>query len=411
LKKVELGIVTFTCIVTLSMIATQLAYIRSTSLFGLLLIDFSVFAGLVIACGFILVSNRVVFVLVTIVAALDIIAIACIPSDIPFLEKRFFIIELFILFALGVLVYYFSFLYTRLIKRATVEAERQKQANEELVRTNTIFGRFVPYQFMKLLNKENISDIRFGDQIQKNMTIMFADVRSFTKLSESMTPQETFDFLNSLLKFIGPTIRNYGGYIDKYIGDAVMSIFPDRPDDAIIASVEIQKLFDLYNEERAKQKLPPVYMGIGINTGDVIAGIIGEEERMQETVISDAVNLASRLEELTKDYGSSIIVSEESIQQLAIPDRFKYRFLDQIQVRGKILPLNIYEILDAEDELVQALKYEMREEYRHGWDLYVDGQIEGAIKTFYDITQKNTRDRAARFLLDKCREFLPDRMS
>ncbi len=408
-KRIELGIIVFTVIMICAMFTTQFFYLDRPELFGLLLIDFSVFAGLVISCGFILVNKRFFFITVIVISAINIVFVALSASTIPVATKRFFVTELFIVAALGVLVYYFSFLYTTLIRRATLEAERQKNANEYLTKVNTVFGRFVPDQFIKLLDKENISDIQFGDQIQKNMTIMFEDIRSFTSLSESMTPKETFEFLNSLLKFVGPTIRNYGGYIDKYIGDAVMSIFPEKPEDAIIAGIEIQKLLELYNVERAKQGKKAVHMGIGINTGDVIAGIIGEEERMQETVISDAVNLASRLESLTKLYGVSMIVSGESLERCGNKDMFKYRFLDQIQVAGKILPVSIYEILDADDTQTQAIKLELAEEYQNGWQLFCDGRIEEAITAFFGITKKNPRDAAAELFLKRCREYLHDR--
>jgi two-component system sensor histidine kinase ChiS len=122
------------------------------------------------------------------------------------------------------------------------------------------------------------------------------------------------------------------------------------------------------------------------------------------------VNLASRLESLTKTYGASLIVSGESLEQCAAPDRYKSRFLDQIQVTGKIFPVSIYEILDAEDPQSQAVKYELAEEYKNGWQLFCDGRIEEAIMTFYGITEKNPKDAAAEEFLRRCRDYLHDRM-
>ncbi len=137
-----------------------------------------------------------------------------------------------------------------------------------------------------------------GDHVQREMTVFFSDIRDFTTLSETMTPQENFDFLNSYLRRATPIIRTNHGFIDKYIGDAIMALFPREPADALQSAVELQRDLVDYNQGRKKAGYKPVRVGIGLHCGELILGTIGEEERMQTTVIADAVNVASRIEGL-----------------------------------------------------------------------------------------------------------------
>ena len=191
----------------------------------------------------------------------------------------------------------------------------------ELSKINIAYGRFVPREFLRFLERESIVDVRLGDQVLKEMSILFADIRSFTTLSEGMSPEENFNFLNSYLSRVGPVIRNRRGFIDKYIGDAVMALFPESADDALQAAIAIQKEVAIYNRYRQKSGYRAIAIGIGLHRGSLMLGTIGEEQRMESTVISDAVNLASRLEELTKVYGVSILISGAMLLGIEEPDQ------------------------------------------------------------------------------------------
>ena len=111
----------------------------------------------------------------------------------------------------------------------------------------------MPHDFLRFLGKGSIIEVKLGDQVQKEMTVLFSDIRSFTTLSEYMTPEENFKFLNSYLNRIGPEIRSHNGFIDKYIGDAIMALFPERPDDAVRAAVAMREKLREYNDERAAE--------------------------------------------------------------------------------------------------------------------------------------------------------------
>jgi two-component system sensor histidine kinase ChiS len=226
---------------------------------------------------------------------------------------------------------------------ATLE-QRVEARTAELVRLNAAAQRFVPGEFLSFLKKESIAEISLGDQVQGEMTIMFSDIFAFTSMSERMTPQESFDYLNGYLRRVSPIVRQHHGFIDKYLGDGVMSIFPECADDAVQAALEIQQEVVRHNQELQSQGRPALKIGAGLHTGKLMLGIIGEAERLQGTVISDAVNLASRLEELTRTFDAAIIISEQTLQQLRNPEVYPTRFLDRVQVKGKQIPISVYAV-------------------------------------------------------------------
>jgi adenylate cyclase len=212
------------------------------------------------------------------------------------------------------------------------------------------YGRFVPKEFLSLLGKESIVNVELGDQIEMNLTVLFADIRSFTSLSEKMTPAENFNFLNSFLRRVSPVIRSNKGFIDKYMGDGIMALFPRSPADALRAGVELLDTVRLFNRHRANSGYQPISIGVGINSGRLMLGTVGEASRMEGTVISDVVNLTSRLQGLTRMFGSNIIVSRELIA--VCPDTAGYprRYLGSVPVRGKAEVVSLFEIIDVVDE-------------------------------------------------------------
>jgi two-component system sensor histidine kinase ChiS len=234
------------------------------------------------------------------------------------------------------------------------------------------------------------------------MSILFADIRSFTSMSETMSPQENFDFINSYLRQVGPVIRQHNGFIDKYIGDAIMALFPETPDDAVGAAIEMQKQVAIYNGYRQNSGYLPIAIGIGIHSGSIMLGIIGEEERMESTVIADAVNLACRLEQLTKLYGAGIIVSVQTLSQLDDPQKYTCRFLDRVQVRGKQAPVAVFEMYDGDPQPLKELKTQTKTDFEQGVWLYYQEDFTAARQYFEQILLVNDRDLAARLYLERC---------
>ena len=203
-----------------------------------------------------------------------------------------------------------------------------------LKETNQAYARFVPNELLELLNKDQIIDIQLGNHLEMTMTVLFSDIRAFTTLSEKMSPQESFNFINAYLGKMGPIIRENEGFIDKYIGDAIMALFINA-DDALKAAITMHDELLEFNEARKHQGFPVTKIGIGINTGELMLGIIGEQNRLQGTVISDAVNVASRVESLSKTYRKSLIISGSTYEQLTEPSLYDIQFLDNIKVKGR----------------------------------------------------------------------------
>ncbi len=218
---------------------------------------------------------------------------------------------------------------------------------KDIENINNAYERFVPREMLSFLGAASIVDVGLGDHTEVEMTVLFADIRSFTQLSEQMTPDENFRFINAYLHHIGPVARRHNGFIDKYIGDAVMALFPSGPDDAIRAARDMMRALREFNVQEARAT--PIDIGIGIHTGMLMLGTIGEARRMEATVIADAVNLASRLEGLTREHGVHIITSEQSLAGVADRSAYPHRYLGTVQVKGKARAVQIYEVL-VEDE-------------------------------------------------------------
>jgi class 3 adenylate cyclase len=284
--------------------------------------------------------------------------------------------------------------------------ERVKDRTAELVELNTAYECFVPREFLNLLNKQSILDIRRGDQTIKRMTVMFADVRGWTTLSESMTPQENFNFINAYLKRVSPIIKQNNGFIDQYYGDGVMALFPDSPDDAVQAATDMHAVVNEYNRERERDGFQPIGIGVGLHIGDLMLGIIGSEVRMQGAVVADAVNLAARLEGLTRTYGSPITLSETTLSHLENPDRYKHRFVDRVLVKGKKKPVSVYEVFSGDPPSVVKLKDLTKSDFEEGLRLYYDRRFSEASVKFNAVLQQNQADKAARIYLERSARYM-----
>jgi adenylate cyclase len=281
--------------------------------------------------------------------------------------------------------------------KLNLEKSERIAAQENLILHDVAFRKFVPFEFIEFLGKKEITEISLGQHVEKRMSVMFADIRSFTSLSEAMTPRETFDFINAFLKRIVPAVKDYGGFIDKFIGDAIMALFPHEPDEALQAAIEIQQSITDYNEERAERGEVPIRAGIGMHTGSLMLGIIGDEERHESTVISDAVNLASRVEKLNKFFGTSILITEETFKNLEDPLAFKYRFLGRVKIKGKTQNSSLFEVFGGEAEDLRMRKLNTQREFEQGLVAYLMRDFPRARALFAGVIRANREDRAALF--------------
>lgn len=277
----------------------------------------------------------------------------------------------------------------------------QRRTIEEISTLNVAYARFVPTAFLDLLGKSDVRDVRLGEGVEREMTVLFSDVRSFTTISESLSPSDTFGFINGLLSRTGPVIRENGGIVDKYVGDAIMALFPGPTDDALRAAIALQVAVRDHNLERAADGKPPIAVGVGLHRGSLMLGTIGEHERMDGTVIADAVNVASRVEGLTKYFGARVIVSGDVRAALADPDAYTFRFLGRVAVMGKRQGIELYEVLDGDPPDRQAAKRAALPAFDAAVAAFVAGAFADAGARFAAICGADPEDGAARYLHER----------
>jgi len=281
-------------------------------------------------------------------------------------------------------------------------AETIQEYSARLEALLSAYGRFVPHELLRLLDKGSILDVKLGDQAEKEMTVLFSDIRSFTSLSETMTPFENFNFINSYLRRMGPEIRANRGFIDKYIGDAIMALFPERPDDALAAALAMQGRLREYNVHRAKSGYRQISIGTGVHTGSLMLGTVGEHERMDGSVIADAVNLCSRLQALTRVYGAQVLTTGRTLKGLANPGQFPCRFIDRIRVRGKKQTVLLFEVIDGEGSEQERRKLSYRKELSRALRLYFARDFSKALGEVKSLRESNPEDEVLRIYQKRC---------
>ena len=280
----------------------------------------------------------------------------------------------------------------------------------QLANLNKAYSRFVPHEFLRLLGKDSIMDVNLGDQTQQEMSVLFADIRDFTALSEQMTPTENFKFINAYLSRMEPAILENGGFIDKYIGDGIMALFPGDADQAVRAAIAMLRNLNHYNRDRAEKGDEPVHNGIGINSGSMMLGTVGGQFHMNGTVISDTVNLAARIETLTKHYQVPLLISCETLLRLQQPDAYTYRLIDRVQVKGKSERVSIFEVFDADSDELYDAKRQLKPTFEKAVTQFVLGDYGDALKGFEICLQANPGDVVAASHRDRCRQAIKRRV-
>lgn len=287
-----------------------------------------------------------------------------------------------------------------LIARIFAKAYRQAQdLSATLLDTNKSFSRFVPSDFLTYLNRSDIREVRLGDQVLEDMAVMFCDIRAFTSISEKLSPEENFKFLNNYLGRVVPLIDRYSGFVDKYIGDAIMALFPGPRDDSVQAAIAIQEEIRNYNRELSRQNKDLLKVGIGIHSGQLIMGTIGSQDRLESTVISDAVNTAARIEELTKLYSSPIVISEDV--KAGLQKSYHIRLLDRVIVKGKSREIQVYEVLNGQPDYVLDLFEQTRDSFETGVFAAWEGNWKECVFQMQSVLSINPADEAARMFIKR----------
>lgn len=298
-----------------------------------------------------------------------------------------------------------------------IELSHQKL---ELARQKNAFFRFVPMQFLSVLGKDSAVDVNLGDSALREMSVLFTDIRSFTTISEKMTPEENFRFINGYLAKMEPLIQKYDGFVDKFMGDAILALFSaertagfgDRwegksaADRAVLGAIEMRKRVRELEGGIKEGHVKGVRIGIGINTGNLMLGTVGSSDRLDTTVIGDTVNVASRLESLTGLYKADILITQNTLSSLTIADDLAIREVDSVVVKGKSQPIIIFEVYEADDPHIRKLKEATVALISRGIILYKVGNFKEALVNFEQALKVYPEDIVPILYRKRCQEYI-----
>ncbi|SFN17685.1 AAA family ATPase [Variovorax sp. OV329] len=285
------------------------------------------------------------------------------------------------------------------------ELERSLDAQVELTNAH---ARFVPHQFLASLGRRNIQDVRLGDHASKSLSVLFSDIRGFTPLIGSLTPRASIDFINAYIGRMEPAILGNGGFVDSYIGDAIMALFDGPPDDAVAAGIGMLGALREFNTERSAAGQVPLSIGVGINTGALMLGTIGGPNRIKCGVIGDPVNLAARIEGLTKQLAVPLLVGDETVGGLTRPGAFLLRPVGRVVLVGRSEAVVVHEVFDADPPALRDAKAASLERYRQACAAFYSREWSEARAGFEAVLKACPDDSAARAYLQRCDVLLAD---
>jgi len=295
-------------------------------------------------------------------------------------------------------------------ERANALVSQQAYATE-LSEQIMAFYRFVPEGFLRILGKKSALEIQLGDAREGVVTVLFADVRSYTSISENLTPLQSIELLNAYLARMEAVIQRHGGFVDKFIGDAIMALFDEgrgnetSADRAVACAVAMRRALRVFNEERAARGEAPLDCGIGISTGLVVLGTVGSVERLDTTAIGDTVNLAARLESLTARFQLPVLISTSTFNTMTKRARFRSRLLGTVTMKGKRRPVEIHEIFDEDEDALADKKARAGELIAQAFPLYVGREFAPALQLFQAAQQEHGELLVTQYI-ERCREYL-----
>ncbi|CAN5924053.1 hypothetical protein BH11MYX4_BH11MYX4_59480 [soil metagenome] len=265
--------------------------------------------------------------------------------------------------------------------------------------------RFVPIQFLQSLGHADIARVGLGELVAKEMSVMFADLREFTPLAERLGPRAMIELLNRYFSRMGEPIAKAGGFIDSFTGDEIMALFDTSADSAVEAGIGMWRALDAFNRELAADGGSKLVLGIGVNTGSLVLGTVGAHDRLKCGVVGDTVNVASRIEQLTKLYRAPFLIGEDTYAALSAPERFSIRKVDYVAVKGRTAATSIYEVLDAETPARRKAKEATRDRMRQGMESYVARDFARARVIFAEVAAADPADAVAALFVERAERY------
>lgn len=260
--------------------------------------------------------------------------------------------------------------------------------------------RFVPTRLLDLIGSKDVTCTQVGDHVQREMTVVFADLRGFTTLAERLSPQATFTFLNEFFGQLVPVIHAHGGVVDKYLGDGIMALFPGSAEDAVHASIAMIEQTRRFSDRHPSQSAPR--LGVGIHIGQMTLGLLGAADRIEFTAVSDSVNITSRVERLTRTYDTDLLITRDVLDRLPDSLRASCRILGQVEIRGKQRQVEIFEVFATDPAPIRERKIASQEPLAEVVSLMQSAAWESARARIADLAILLPGDRALSVLDQHC---------
>lgn len=272
---------------------------------------------------------------------------------------------------------------------------------QELTELNDAYAKFVPQEFFRLLHKRNVLDVQLGDQAIQQMNVVYIHTRDFYELSKHMTTQQNFDFLNTIFNYMTEIVKQNGGVVERYEGAGMVALFDGTADYAVRSALQILERVEIQNRENTTD----IEIGISIHHGAVMLGIVGHTKRVAPTVISEEVNMTLFLENLSKKFGTRLLITEDALREVPHKEKFLYRQIGRIKDNQKKRVVSLYDFIDGESQYDKGLKLRTKEQFETGIRYYMAGEFLEARKQFIDVIRVNRKDELAKIYLFLCEKY------
>lgn len=297
--------------------------------------------------------------------------------------------------------------YDGIIQDVTAEALAQEKTTQYLKSidvANKAYNRFVPINYLKYLKKDSISEVMAGDCAMQRKTIFFSDIRKYSSRAESLNLVANFNFVNSYFKRAIPRITEQDGFVDKLIGDSIMAVFDHSPADAIESAAGVHKELQRVNKYRTRKGFEDLDVAIGIHYGEIMIGALGTADRLEMTVVSDAVNIAARLESVAKQFNAQAVVSESVVLGFDFSEKYFYRYMGPMNIKGRQMAIDLYEFVFVNKTDVDKRKTQYKDDFEDAIIYYIAEDYHECLQILNTILDYNAADLLVQYYVAKCRE-------
>lgn len=278
-----------------------------------------------------------------------------------------------------------------------------KEKENLLKKTNIEYEKYIPKQFLKFIGKNSVLELELGNNVQKEVTTMFCNIRNSTQVSTTLSLEDNFNYINSYLKVVAPIVRKYNGFIDKYLGDGILAVFV-KPNEAIECAHAINK--SIKDKNLQDKNSPNLEVGISIHTGEVAFGIVGDESRKTPTIISDSVNFASKMDDVNKTYGTTLIFSKETLNNLPAKYPLSYRYIGSLKMSKKGDGMSIFESLETYNKKERDVLIKHKSQFETAVRSFDMAKFELAKNQFSEVFKNEKKDKVCYAYFNVCEEKL-----